>query len=222
MIRIAGGTFMMGSNEDPTEKPVHQVTVPSFAIGRVPVTVGEWRACVAAQACRYEPKTDNDDLPVTNVSWNDAQEYVRWLAQVTSKAYRLPSEAEWEYAARGGTTTAYWWGPQLVAGVANCRDCGVGYDSTKPPTVASLQANAFGLHDLSGSVSQWVADCWHSTYQGAPRNGLSWDTPSCREFVLRGGSWRNEASDVRVASRASYEGGVRYPTHGFRVALSAR
>jgi formylglycine-generating enzyme required for sulfatase activity/class 3 adenylate cyclase len=223
MIRIPGGTLMMGSNEDATEKPIHQVTVPPFAIGSSPVTVAEWRACVEAKGCNNaEPSADDDNLPVSNVSWDDAQEYVTWLAQVTSKPYRLPSEAEWEYAARGGTTTAYWWGAQFVPGMANCKGCGGTYDPSKPTKVGLLPANPFGVRDVSGSVSQWVADCWHSSYQGAPRNGIAWSAPNCRQHVLRGGSWRNDASDLRVASRAYYESGVRYPTHGFRVAVTEK
>ena len=219
MVRLRGGIFMMGSNEDSTERPSHQVTVAPFAIGRSPVTVGEWRACVAGQGCEYEPSGD-DDLPVSNVSWDDAQQYVRWLAQITSKPYRLPSEAEWEYAARGGTTTAYWWGAQIVPGMANCKGCSNAYDPAKPTKVGMLPANPFGIQDVSGSVNQWVSDCWHSNYHGAPRDGSSWSTPNCRERVLRGGSWRNSPGDLRVASRASYEASVRYPTHGFRVALT--
>lgn len=221
MVRVAGGTFMMGSNDDPTEKPVHEVTVAPFAIGRSPVTIGEWRACLAAKVCDYEPSGD-DDLPVTNVSWDDAQQYAMWLAKVTSKPYRLPTEAEWEYAARGGTTTAYWWGSQIMPGITTCKGCGGHYNGSKPVKVGVFPANAFGLHDVSGSVSQWVADCWQNSYQKAPRDGSAWISPRCRERVLRGGSWRNGPGEVRVASRAYYESSVRYPAHGFRVAFSER
>ncbi|MDQ3673064.1 MAG: SUMF1/EgtB/PvdO family nonheme iron enzyme [Gemmatimonadota bacterium] len=219
MVRLPGGTFGMGSNDDPSEKPIRQVRIAPFAVGKVPVTVGEWRACVDAGICLVDHKGD-DALPLTNVSWEDTQLYLKWLSQVTGKAYRLPSEAEWEYAARGGTTTAYYWGARLVPGAVNCKDCGGAYDVKNPSKVASFAPNSFGLHDMSGSVNQWVSDCWHANYQGAPRDGASWDAPNCRQSVLRGGSWRNEASDLRVAGRASYERGVRYPTHGFRVALS--
>lgn len=220
MVKLPGGTFTMGSSEDWSEKPVHQASVTPFAMGRLPVTVGEWRACVAAKACKYEP-TGDDDLPVHNVSWDDAQQYAAWLAKLTSKPYRLPSEAEWEYAARAGSTAAYWWGAQVSPGYANCNGCGGPYDPAKPIKVGLLRANAFGLHDMAGGVDQWVSDCWHSTYHGAPRTG-SWDAPNCRERVLRGGSWKSDPSDVKVTSRARYDSGVRYPTHGFRVALSEK
>jgi formylglycine-generating enzyme required for sulfatase activity/class 3 adenylate cyclase len=218
MIRVPTGSFLMGSNEDPTEQPPHRVTVSAFAMGRHPVTMGEWRACVAAKACQYEPSGD-DGLPVSNISWDDAQQYLAWLSKATGRPYRLPSEAEWEYAARGGTATAYWWGASFAPGMANCKGCGEPYDATRPAKVATFRPNGFGLYDMAGGVNQWVADCWHRNYQRAPADGSAWTLPNCRERVLRGGSWRSSPTDVRVASRASYESSVRYPAHGFRVAL---
>jgi formylglycine-generating enzyme required for sulfatase activity/class 3 adenylate cyclase len=217
MVNLSGGTFSMGSNDDPSEKPVHQVSVKPFALARFPVTIGEWKQCVAAKACSHEPSGD-DDMPAYNLSWNDAQQYVGWLSDLTKKKYRLPTEAEWEYAARAGAGTKYWWGNQLVAGMANCKDCGDGSDQRQPMKVASFAPNPFGLFDMTGGVSQWVSDCWHRDYQGAPRDGSSWETANCRERVLRGGSWRNDASYLRAASRNRYDPGVRYPAHGFRVA----
>jgi formylglycine-generating enzyme required for sulfatase activity len=219
MARLRGGTFAMGSNEDGTEKPVHEVRVAAFAIGRYPVTLGEWRGCVAAKACRIDPEGE-DEAPVYNVSWDDARDFVAWLAQLTARPYRLPSEAEWEYAARAGTTTAYWWGARFSPNAANCRTCGSSRSLATPARVGSFGSNPFGLYDMGGTVQEWVADCWHPTYHGAPRSGAAWDAPQCRERVLRGGSWRSDPDDVRVASRAYYDSGVRYFTHGFRVALS--
>jgi formylglycine-generating enzyme required for sulfatase activity len=219
MVRVSGGTFTMGSNDDPTERPTRQVTVGPFAIGRFPVTIGEWKDCVAARACTYDP-TGDPDLPVHNISWNDAMQYVGWLSKTTGQSYRLPTEAEWEFAARGGTATKYWWGNQLVAGMANCRGCGEPYDPQLPVKVGNFAPNPIGLHDVAGGVAQWVSDCWHRDYQGAPRDASSWDNPGCREHVLRGGSWRNDPSYARVTSRDKYDTGVRYPTHGLRVARS--
>jgi formylglycine-generating enzyme required for sulfatase activity/class 3 adenylate cyclase len=219
MISLPAGTFAMGSNDDPTEKPIHQVNVPPLAIGRIPVTIGEWKHCVAAKACAYEPSGSND-LPVHNVSWNDAQQYVRWLSDVTGKKYRLPTEAEWEYAARAGSSTRYWWGNQVLPGMANCKDCGDGSDPRAPMKVASFSPNPFGLYDMTGAVAQWVSDCWHKDYQGAPKDGSSWEAPNCRERVLRGGSWMNDASTSRPANRNRYDPGVRYPAHGLRVVRS--
>src|SRR5262245_494157 len=219
MIDLPGGTFVMGSNDDPTEQPAVRVSVPAFALGRLPVTVGEWRHCVAAKACSYQPEGD-DDMPVHNVSWNDAQQYVTWLSSITRSKYRLPTEAEWEYAARGGTGTKYWWGSQPVAGKADCKGCSDASDLRRPMKAGSFAANPFGLHDMAGGVTQWVADCWHKNYRGAPTDGSAWDAANCRERVLRGGSWKQDVGYSRASIRDRYDAGVRYPTHGLRVARS--
>jgi formylglycine-generating enzyme required for sulfatase activity len=214
MVTIPSGTFRMGSNDDPSEKPVHSVSVKTFAMSRYPITVREWRQCYAANVCKFEPiATENE--PMRNVSFNDVQDYIGWLSKATGHAYRLPSEAEWEYAARAGSTTPYWWGRQMVAGVANCKACG-GPPELLP--VGRFAPNNWGLHDMVGSVSQWTQDCWHRDYTGAPRDGSAWEGPNCRERVLRGASWMSSDSfDLRVTNRAYYEAGVRYPAHGFRV-----
>src|SRR6476661_7555587 len=120
----------MGSNDDPSEKPIHRVTIKPFAISKFPITNREWRTCVAAKGCDYVPVGD-DDAPVANVSWIDAKQFVEWLSKVTQKNYRLPSEAEWEYAARGGTQTKFWWGDQFQSDVANCKGCTKSYDATQ-------------------------------------------------------------------------------------------
>ena len=219
MVALSGGSFAMGSNDDPSEKPVRRVSVKPFAMSKFPITMREWNACVAAKACTYSP-TGNDDAPVTNVSWNDAQQFIGWLSQVTQKPFRLPSEAEWEYAARGGTTTKFWWGDQLQTGMANCKGCGEPYDAGQPLKVGSFKPNPFGLHDMGGNVHQWVSDCWHKTYQGAPTDGSSWVEAGCTSHVIRSGSWRNNPDYARPASREPYDTNVRYPTHGFRVAHS--
>jgi formylglycine-generating enzyme required for sulfatase activity len=154
------------------------------------------------------------------VSWNDAQQYARWLSSITKKKYRLPTEAEWEYAARAGASTRFWWGNQFIPGMANCKDCGDGSDPHQPMKVASFAPNSFGLYDMTGGVAQWVSDCWHKDYHGAPKDGSSWEAPNCRERVLRGGSWRNDSSYARAASRSRYDPGVRYLAHGLRIARS--
>ena len=219
MINLPGGQFTMGSNDDPSERPPHEVTVAPFALGRYPVTIGEWRHCVADKACGYAPSGD-DNLPVYNVSWTDAQEYVSWLSRTTQKKYRLPSESEWEYAARAGTTTRYWWGDSLLPGKAACKGCGTDANADLPMRVGAFAANPLGLHDMTGSVAQWVADCWTKDHQGAPRNGAARELPNCRRYVLRGGSWKNDPGYLRSASRDHYDAAVRYPAHGFRVARS--
>jgi formylglycine-generating enzyme required for sulfatase activity len=219
MVSLPGGRFAMGSNDDATERPVHQVAIKPFAIGRFPVTVREWNECAAAKACGFTATT-SDDAPITDVSWNDAKQYAAWLAQATRKAYRLPSEAEWEYAARGGTQTKYWWGDQFQPGVVNCKNCTDVAGAEQPIKVGSLKPNPFGLYDMGGGVDQWVEDCWHKNYQGAPADGSPWLDGECNSRVIRSGSWRNDARSARPASRDRYDAVVRYPTHGFRVALS--
>ena len=220
-VALRSGNFAMGSSsDDPSEQPVHQVTIRPFWIGKFPVTVQEWNACFAAKACGFEA-TGRDDAPVTNVSWSDAKQFVAWLSEATRKAYRLPSEAEWEFAARGGTQTRYWWGDQLQSGMANCRDCASVASVGEAGKVGSFMPNSFGLYDMGGSIDQWVEDCWHKNYQGAPADGSAWTDNECALHVLRSGSWKNDARYIRPANRDNYDTNVRYPTHGFRVALSS-
>ena len=219
MSMLPGGSFVMGSNEDASEKPVHQVTIKPFAISRYPISVREWNQCAAAKACPFVA-TGKGDAPVTNVSWSDAKQFVAWLAGATRKPYRLPTEAEWEYAARGGTHTRYWWGDELQPGIANCKNCADVGAVEQPVKIGSFKPNPFGLYDMGGGVDQWVEDCWHKNYQGAPSNGSPWLESDCGSHVIRSGSWKNDARYVRPANRDSYDTNVRYPTHGFRVALS--
>jgi formylglycine-generating enzyme required for sulfatase activity/class 3 adenylate cyclase len=219
MVSIPGGTFAMGSDDDPSEKPIHRVTVKSFSISKFPVTVREWNACVAAKSCTYVP-TGDDDAAVTNLSWTDTQQFVEWLSKVTQKPFRLPTEAEWEYAARGGTRSKFWWGDQPKAAMANCKGCNEPYESSQPLKVGSFKPNPFGLYDMGGNIHQWAADCWHENYQGAPSDGSAWVDNDCLSRVIRSGSWKNDPSYVRPSNRDHYDATVRYPTHGLRVANS--
>jgi formylglycine-generating enzyme required for sulfatase activity len=171
---------------------------------------------VRAGGCRDTPSGD-DDAPISNVSWNDTQDYIAWLSKATQRRYRLPTEAEWEFAARGGTETRYWWGNAIKAGFAACKGCG---DSAAPIRVGVRPPNPYGLFDIGGGVAEWVEDCWVRDYAGAPADGSARSSAACREHVLRGGSWTNDASYIRSASRDFYDSAVRYPTHGFRVARS--
>ncbi len=214
VIGIVGGSFEMGSQDDPTEQPRHKVQINPFLISKDVVTVGQWRDCVQANACSYIPSGD-DDAPLGNVSWDDTQQYLQWLNGVTHRRWRLPTEAEWEYAARGGTRTRFWWGDAMKPGVAICKGCG----DAKVRKVGSVPANPYGLH-INDGVSEWVEDCWVKDYRGAPTNGAARVTPNCRERVIRGASSSNDASYTRPASRDFYDASVRYPTHGFRIATS--
>jgi formylglycine-generating enzyme required for sulfatase activity/class 3 adenylate cyclase len=219
MKTVRGGSFTMGSNDELTEKPTHQVTLKPFAISQYPVSVRDWNECATAKGCAFTA-TGKDDAPVTNVSWSDAKQFIAWLAGATGKPYRLPSEAEWEYAARAGTQTKYWWGDQLQSGMANCKNCADIASTEQPVKVGSFKPNPFGLYDMGGGVDQWVEDCWHKNYQGAPADGSAWVEGDCGSHVIRSGSWKNDARYVRPSNRDSYDTNVRYPTHGFRVALS--
>jgi len=222
MVSIPSGTLLMGSQLDPSEAPIHSVSIKAFAISKGVVTVRAWSQCVAAKACPYvATEEENDDAPVLNVSFNDAQRYIAWLSQETRTNYRLPTEAEWEYAARGGTRTKYWWGDDLKPGMINCKGCNGDQIARQTVKVEDFKPNPFGLYDMGGNVAQWVADCWHKNYQGAVADGSAWvDSGSCVFHVIRSGSWRNAPKDVRTSSRDYYDGRIRYPTHGFRVARS--
>jgi formylglycine-generating enzyme required for sulfatase activity len=221
MIAVSAGSFAMGNNtDDPSEKPVHHVTIAApFAIGKYEVTVEQWNACVAANACqKLTPESNtNKTAPARDISWDDAQQYVKWLGKITGKPYRLPTEAEWEYADRGSTTTAYWWGDQMRKGNANCKDCGDPWHKEGPESVGSFAPNPLGLYDMNGSVWEWTADCWHNSYQGAPVDGHSWDSPGCDMRVIRGGSWRENGSYMLSATRFKYSAGVRQSQDGLRV-----
>jgi formylglycine-generating enzyme required for sulfatase activity len=216
MLDIPGGTFSMGSNDDPTERPIHSVTIRPFAMSRYPVSIGEWKSCVAAKACSYLPPGD-DNLPTYNLSWNDTQKYVAWISNLTGRKYRLPTEAEWEYAARAQTKTKFWWGNELKPGTVSCKGCGGAPATDLPPKLGGFPANAFGLYDMTGNIAQWVSDCWIKNYEDAPRDGASRDQPFCRQHVVRGGSWKHDLSYARSSSRDRYDTDIRYEADGFRI-----
>jgi formylglycine-generating enzyme required for sulfatase activity len=222
LVSLPGGTFEMGSNsDDPAERPVHRVSIGHpFAIGKYEVTIEQWNACADTNGC---PRIDiegnaSKTAPIRNLSWDDAQVYVKWLTKTTGKTYRLPSEAEWEYAARGGTTTTYWWGNEMRKGYADCKDCGEPWRKDSPVNVGSFIPNPFGLFDMNGSVWEWVGDCWHSSYKGAPADGRVWDEAGCPMRVIRGGSWPDGAAYMQSSTRFKYSPSVRQSQNGMRVA----
>nr|WP_308235955.1 formylglycine-generating enzyme family protein [Burkholderia sp. SCN-KJ] len=222
MLAVSPGAFTMGSNSgDPSEKPAHRVTLDhAFALAKYGVTVAQWNACRDAGACPRLPNDSNTaaNAPVRDLSWDDAQLYVKWLSKISGKSYRLPTEAEWEFAARGGTATRYWWGNEMRPGNANCKDCGQPWHADAPDNVGSFAANPLGFYDMGGSVWEWVSDCWHNSYRNAPADGRSWDEPNCQVRVIRGGSWRDGAGYMPVSTRFKYDSSVRYSANGFRVA----
>ena len=132
--------------------------------------------------------TQGEDHPVVCVNWDDARAYVNWMSRKTGKNYRLLSEAEWEYAVRGGTQTRYSWGNGVGRNRANCDGCGSRWDDEMTAPVGSFSANEFGLYDMHGNVFEWTQDCWNDSYTGAPKDGRAWETADCRYRVVRGGS----------------------------------
>jgi formylglycine-generating enzyme required for sulfatase activity len=219
VVVVPAGSFQMGSASE-FENPVHNVKIEKpFAIGRHEVTFDEWDQCVEEGGCKHRPD-DRDwgrgDRPVINVSWLDAKAFVAWLSQKTGKTYRLPSEAEWEYAARGGASTPYWWGRDVGARQANCRECKADNPQQTLP-VGSFKPNPFGLFDTAGNAAEWVEDCWNDNYRGAPVNGTAWQTGQCRLRVLRGGAYDSQARYLRSQSRFRYDSDVRFSANGFRV-----
>ena len=237
MVVIPAGRFTMGSPSTETgragdEGPAHVVAIAkSFAAGKYEVTFAEWDACVVGGGCNgYRPADQGwgrGSRPVINVSWEDAKAYVGWLSQRTGQQYRLLTESEWEYAARAGTSTRYWWGDLVGRGNANCDGCGTQWDGKQTAPAGSFKPNAFGLHDMLGNVLEWVEDCWHDRYTGAPTDGTAW-TVNCTDTSrgLRGGSWFYYSVNARSADRNCNYADVRDPgyadfrigDYGFRVA----
>ena len=224
MVVVPSGSFMMGSPEDERyrgkdEGPQHRVTISKpFAVGKYEVTVGQFEEFAnetkhPSSEWRDPGFEQSANHPVVNVSWDDAQTYVYWLSTKTGQNYRLLSEAEWEYVARAGTTTAYHFGPMILGNQAN-------YEEKRGGTVVvgSYPANAFGLHDVHGNVCEWVEDCWHNNYNGAPSDGSAW-TIKCDQDkrVLRGGSWYINPRYLRSAYRNNSTR-KRKRTVGFRIA----
>lgn len=221
MVVVPPGEFEMGSREASYEGPPHRVSIARpFAIARRETTFAEWDACVADGGCRYKPDDHGwgrGNQPVIDVSWEDAKAFTAWLSKKTGKSYRLPSEAEWEYAARAGTVARFWWGKDVGTSNANCEDCG-GASSQKPSPVGSFRPNGFGLFDTSGNAYEWVEDCWNDSYARAPKDGSAWTSGQCSQRVLRGGSFANKANFATSAARFRYDLDVRYYANGFRVA----
>lgn len=234
LVRIAGGTMAVGDLDgtgDADARPSRTVRVAPFWLGRFEVTRGEWAACRADGGCVTAPAQGGDPrLPMAFVSWDDARGFAAWLSAKTGKAYRLPSEAEWEAAARAGGGSPYLFADAARAcAAANHADaasawrwrntaCTDGFPDGPAP-VGSFSPNALGLHDMSGNLWEWVEDCWHETYAGAPADARAW-TSECAggDRVLRGGAYSVRLENLRLAYRYRFASGARMPFFGFRVA----
>ncbi len=208
------------------ERPQHSVTVPSFFMGKYPITQAQWRAMAALPQVEIPLNPDpshfkGDNRPVEQVSWDKAVEFCERLSRFTGHQYRLPSEAEWEYACRAGTTTPFYFGETLTPKLARCKaNLGMALVTMfigKTAPVGSYLPNAFGLYDMHGNVWEWCADTWHENYQGAPTDGSTWLESDNDYRVLRGGSWGDDPQVCRSASR--FWGRLfDLSTFGFRVA----
>jgi formylglycine-generating enzyme required for sulfatase activity len=226
LVQIPSGVFERGSPSSESghrssEGPVTRVSIRrGFAIGRYPVTFGEWDQCVRDGACKHQPNDrgwGRGTGPVFYVSWNDSQEFLSWLKAKTGKVYRLPSEAEWEYAARAGSRTPYPWGNDVGQKMANCKGC-TDDPSDRTTPVGSFPPNRFNLFDMHGNVWQWVADCWNASYAAAPSDGSPWLNGECGKAVVRGGAWGLSPEDVRSARRDGDSKDLRSGRRGFRIA----
>jgi formylglycine-generating enzyme required for sulfatase activity len=251
MVSIVSGEFRMGDIQgagDPDERPVHSVRIPgAFAMGRYEVTFDEYHvfALVTGREQPADHGWGRGRRPVINVSWEDAQAYAQWLSERTGKRYRLPTEAEWEYVARAGTETAYWWGNEVGENHANCAGCGSQWGGKQPAPVGSFQPNPWGLYDTAGNVWEWVEDCWSEKYEKAledekalakrkrtPEEYLEYLVSQeikkpwkfvpgggdCNRRVIRGGSWGNRPWNVRSANRDGIVPNGRGGDLGFRLA----
>jgi formylglycine-generating enzyme required for sulfatase activity len=227
MVVVPAGTFKMGDIQGTggdDEKPVHTVSIAkSFAIGRYPITFDEYDRFASAtnRSLPNDQGWDRDRQPAINVSWDDAVEYAKWLSEQTGKPYRLPTEAEWEYAARAGTETNYWWGNEMKSGMANCNEGDTRWGGTQTSPVGSFQPNPFGLYDTAGNVWEWVEDCLHVNYKGAPTDGSAWleaNGGNCSFRMMRGGSWSNSRVLLRASSRLWFSAGNHLDPFGFRLA----
>jgi formylglycine-generating enzyme required for sulfatase activity len=241
MMSIPGGTFLMGSPDDEPERfdaesPQHEVTVSPFFMGRYPITQAQWREVANWMAVAGYPLFDRelnpdpayfkgDNRPVEQVTWDDATEFCQRLSAKTGKTYRLPSEAEWEYACRAGTTTPFHFGdwPSVTlmnyAGNFTYNESPEGEYREQTVEVGSFPSNSFGLHDMHGNVYEWCEDDWHNSYEGALTDGSAWTEENRTETkrLLRGGSWDDNPGGCRSAMRDDDSRGLRSDNLGFRV-----
>jgi len=227
MIFVPGGRFVMGSppgQGSDFEHPKHEVTIAKpFAVAKFALTFDEWDACAARGGCRPDvlDRWGRGPRPAINVNWEDAQAYVKWVSKITGKPYRLLSEAEYEYVARAGSQTTYPWGDKVKLNgeaMANCNGGESKWNGKQTAPVGSFAANAFGLYDMVGNVSEWTEDCWNESYRGAPTDGSPWTSGDCDGRVVRGGSWLDLPYLISAALRVRLSSDTRDDRLGFRIA----
>jgi formylglycine-generating enzyme required for sulfatase activity len=226
MIVVPAGSFVMGSpltevHRHADEGPQHYVTIAKpFAVSKFELTFEEWDTCVVNGNCAQgaaDMGWGRGDHPAINVSWDDAQRYGVWLSRMTGKSYRLLSEAEYEFATRAGTTTAYPWGDDVGQNNANCNGCGSKWDWKGTVPVGSFLPNKFGLYEIVGNLWEWTEDCYHNSYEGAPSDGSAWISGVCSHRVVRGGAYNRSPEYLRSANRQRFTADSRIDVLGFRV-----
>ncbi len=207
MMRIPAGSFTMGSGTQSTnfeERPSRDIKIGAFNMSRHEVTVADYRRFLQATGRSTAALKGKDGkLPVSGISWVSAQQYVKWLSAQTGRRYRLPSEVEWEYAARAGTNSVFWWGNEVGNGNANCFDCNSAYDGKLAP-VGQFKANVFGLYDMAGNVMEWTQDCANKNYKGAPANASAWERGNCTSRIARGGAYNTPSDSLRSRKRSDF------------------
>lgn len=211
---LPGAAFTMGSpssepGHNAYEGPQREVSIKPFAIGVYEVTEAEWLACVADGACKTKPSSGGETMPALYMSWRDATDFASWLTRKTGRKYRLPTEAEWEYAARGGSAAAYWWGDAFDRARVS---------TSGAAAVGSMGANAFGLYDIAANAREWVADCYVNNFVNAPVDGSAVTDGDCGKRVIRSGAWLSAPADMRVANRSRIDSSVRARYMGVRMA----
>ena len=221
MVVLPKGAFIMGSDLLPAEQPKHPVFIKKpFAMSRFEITFDNWEACLIEKGCTHNPHDHNwgrGRQPIMNIDFHMAEGYAKWLSQKTGHTYRLPTEAEWEYGARAGSTTAYWFGDNPDDGMINCRQCTGAVPGHRNAPVGQYKPNPFGLYDMHGNAYEWVSDCWIPHYKGAPRDGSARTEGDCAIRVIRGGSWYYFSRQSRSSSRAKNPAAVKSYWLSFRV-----
>jgi formylglycine-generating enzyme required for sulfatase activity/serine/threonine protein phosphatase PrpC len=226
MVTIPAGKFNMGStsSKHSEERPRHEVSVEQFAASQHEVTFTEYDLFAKAEGRKIPDSLylDRATHPVIFVSWDDAYYYTKWLSTETGHKYRLPNEAEWEYLASTGKKTTFWWGYDEEPNRAHCFGCGTNLDPRKPTKIGSFEANAFGLYDTSGNVAEWVHDCWHTNYKGAPTYSEVWEGGDCSYRVVRGGAYSTPPQSIRNSKRDKFKSDKAYDHIGIRVVREIR
>ena len=223
MVAFRADSYHMGSGVMSLqfeERPRHLVTLKSFAISKYEVTFTQYQR-FTQDTGRARPADEGwgrGERPVINVSWKDARAYARWLSEQTGHSYRLPTEAEWEFAARAGSGKRFWWGNEVGEARANCFDCGSEWSGRETAPVGSFAASSYGVSDMAGNVMEWVQDCYRSSYTDAAPDGRAVETGDCTARVVRGGSYSSPADSLRSAGRDERASQLRLDNLGFRVA----